>query len=326
MDRNILLLAAAVFALLPDSSFAAPPELEIPIACEVGRTCFIQNYVEHVTPEGSRDHACGSRTYHAHNGTDFRVPDMQAEQRGVNVLAAAAGTVARLRDGVTDISVRETSPDAVKNRECGNGLAITHGDGWETQYCPMQKGSLVVRPGQAVVAGQVLGRVGLSGMTEYPHLHFTVRHEGKVIDPFAQDLAADSCGEGKPLWSGKVKASLAYRASEVLNSGFAPRQLTRADIEAGAPPLDEDPPALAAFVRAIGLKKDDVQTLSLTGPDGQTIATQTAKPLESDKAEQFLLVGRKRPPNGWPPGAYTAHYKIERGNAVALTTAFSHQF
>jgi murein DD-endopeptidase MepM/ murein hydrolase activator NlpD len=325
MDRKTLLLAATVFAYSAGSGFAAPPELEVPIACELGRTCFIQNYVEHKTPTGSRDHACGTRTYHAHNGTDFRIPDMAAQRRGVNVLAAAPGTVARLRDGVPDVSVREISPEAVKDRMCGNGLAIAHGDGWETQYCHMEKGSLSVRPGEPVAAGQVLGRVGLSGLTEYPHLHFTVRHAGKVVDPFAQDLAEDSCGEGSALWSGRAQAALAYRASEILNSGFAPRAVTRADVEAGVAALDEDAPVLAAYVRAIGLKKDDVQTMSLTGPNGETLAAETVKPLDSDKAEQFLLIGRKRPPAGWPRGTYTAHYTVERGDAVVLTTAFSHQ-
>jgi hypothetical protein len=325
MDRNTLLLAATIFAHSACSGSAAPPELEVPIACELRRTCFIQNYVEHRTPTGPRDHACGSRTYPAHNGTDFRLPDMAAQRRGVNVLAAAAGTVARLRDGVADVSVREISPEAVKNRECGNGLAIAHGDGWETQYCHMEMGSLSVRPGQAVVAGDVLGRIGLSGLTEYPHLHFTVRHAGKVVDPFAQDLAEDSCGEGKPLWSARAQGVLAYRASEILNSGFAPRAVTRADIEAGAPAPDADPPVLAAFVRAIGLKKDDVQKMSLAAPNGEILAAQTAKPLEADKAEQLLLIGRKRPPAGWPPGTYTARYTVERGDAVVLMTAFGHR-
>ncbi len=326
MNSKSVFLAASVLTAFIRPAVAAPPELEVPIACEVRRTCFIQNYVEHKTPTGSRDHACGSRTYHAHNGTDFRIPDMAAQRRGVNVLAAAAGTVARLRDGVADVSVRETSPEAVKDRNCGNGLAIAHGDGWETQYCHMEKGSLSVRPGEPVAAGQVLGRVGLSGLTEYPHLHFTVRHAGKVVDPFAQDLAEDSCGEGKPLWSGRAQAALAYRASEILNSGFAPRAVTPADVEAGAPAPDADPPVLAAFVRAIGLKKDDVQKMSLTAPNGETLAAQTVKPLEADKAEQFLLIGRKRPPAGWPPGIYTARYTVERGDAVVLTTAFGHRF
>jgi murein DD-endopeptidase MepM/ murein hydrolase activator NlpD len=325
MHWNRLFSAAAFAAFSLAPALAAPPELEVPIACEVGRTCFIQNYVEHKTPAGSRDHACGSRTYHDHNGTDFRLTDMQAQRRGVNVVAAADGIVARLRDGVADISVRDGSLDAVKNINCGNGVAITHGDGWETQYCHMEKGSLSVRPGEKVTAGQALGRVGLSGMTEYPHLHFTVRHKGKVVDPFAQDLAEDMCGPGQPLWSDKAKAALAYRATEVLNAAFAPRQITLAEVEAGAPAAGEDPTVLAPFVRVMGLKRNDVQTLSLNGPNGETLAAHTAPPSEGDRAQQFMLIGRKRPPAGWPPGTYTAYYKVERNGQVVVQTQFSHQ-
>ena len=326
MHPRTSLFGVAAFVLSAHAGMAAPPELELPIACQIGRNCFIQNYVEHKTPLGSRDYTCGTRTYSGHNGTDFRVHDMQAQHRGVNVLASADGTVARLRDGIADVSVRERSLESVNNVECGNGLAITHGDGWETQYCHMEKGSLTVRPGQSVVAGQVLGRVGLSGLTEYPHLHFTVRHDRKIVDPFAHDLASNSCGEEKSLWSVKTRTALVYRPSEILNSGFAPRSVTRADIEVGVPPLDQDPPVLAAFVRAIGLKRDDVQKFTLQGPNGEILAQHTDKPLASDKAEQFLLVGRRRPASGWPPGLYTAIYVVERGGMIALQSKFSHQF
>ena len=53
----------------------------------------------------------------------------------------------------------------------------------------MANGSLQVKPGDLVRAGQPLGHVGLSGLTEYPHLHFTIRHQGKIADPFAYGAA-----------------------------------------------------------------------------------------------------------------------------------------
>ncbi len=59
------------------------------------------------------------------------------------------------------------------DRECGNGVVIAHAGGWETQYCHMAQGGLAVKPDQPVTTGQTLA-VGLSGLTEYPHLHFTV--------------------------------------------------------------------------------------------------------------------------------------------------------
>ena len=89
--------------------------------------------------------------------------------------------------------------------------------------------------------------------------------------------------------------------------------------------VNGDPPVIAAFVRASGWK-GDVQRLSLAGPNGATIAPQTSKPLDNDRTEQFVLVGRKGPPADWPRDTDAAHYRFERGNQVALTTTFTHQF
>jgi hypothetical protein len=90
--------------------------------------------------------------------------------------------------------------------------------------------------------------------------------------------------------------------------------------------VNGDPPVIAAFVRASGLRKSYAQTLSIAGPNGATIALQTSKPLDNDRAEQFVLVGRKRQPADWPRDTDAAHYRFERGNQVALTTTFTHQF
>ena len=184
---HILALGAlagfAAFAV--QGAVPAGPRLAFPVACALGRTCEIQHYVDRDPGPGVRDYRCATQTYQAHNGFDIRVPDMMAQRRGVDVLASAAGTVARVRDGVADISVRAPGAPSVANQECGNGVAISHGGGWETQYCHMARGSIRVKPGDVVAAGAPIGRVGLSGNTEYPHLHMTVRHNGVVVDPFA---------------------------------------------------------------------------------------------------------------------------------------------
>ena len=113
------------------------------------------------------------------------------------VVAAADGKVLRVRDGVEDVSITGRGRESVANSECGNGVVVEHGNGWETQYCHMAKGSLSVKPGDTVKAGDRLGRIGLSGMTEFPHLHFTLRKDGKVVDPFAHGAPAKSCGGGR---------------------------------------------------------------------------------------------------------------------------------
>src|SRR4051794_18911303 len=168
----------ALSLVLPGAGEAQEISFRLPIACEIGRTCFIQHYVDHDSTPEARDHQCGTLTYDGHDGIDFRVPTLAAQEAGVDVLAAADGKVQRTRDGLEDISITGRGRGSVANTECGNGAVIDHGDGWETQYCHMAKGSLAVKPGDPVKAGDRIGRVGLSGMTEFPHLHFTVRRNG----------------------------------------------------------------------------------------------------------------------------------------------------
>ena len=92
-------------------------QLKLPVACEVGRTCFIQNYVDVDASSSATDYRCGTLTYDSHNGTDFRLTSMRMQRAGVGVLAAAAGRVVRVRDGVPDVAVRATDREAVRGAE-----------------------------------------------------------------------------------------------------------------------------------------------------------------------------------------------------------------
>ncbi len=44
----------------------------------------------------------------------------------------------------------------------------------------MRKGTLRVKPGDIIKRGQILGLIGLSGNTTFPHVHLAVRHAGRV--------------------------------------------------------------------------------------------------------------------------------------------------
>ena len=319
--RNVpgyALLVCGVMLFSPTAR-AEPPRFSLPLKCELGRTCAVQSYVDHDPTKSARDYRCGTRTYDDHNGTDFRVLDLAAQRAGVDVLAAADGKVERVRNSVADAMVPLDSKFGQKGFDCGNGVVISHGDGWETQYCHMAKGSVRITAGERVTAGQPIGQVGISGNTQFPHVHFTVRHNGKVIDPFAHEPKPDACGSGTSLW----REPLPYRLRETLNAGFASEPVTPAKIESGEiPATPERGGALIAYVRAIGLQKDDVQRLRITGPGDQLLADHTATPLEGPKAQTLLYAGRKRPPNGWPGGSYEAHYTVTSGGTLVLEQQF----
>jgi murein DD-endopeptidase MepM/ murein hydrolase activator NlpD len=315
---------AALFLLAPCLAPAqAPPlSLSLPIACQVGVDCEIQNHVDHDPGPGSADYQCGTRTYQAHTGIDFRLLNLAQQRRGVAVLAAADGRVARARDGVADVSVRTTGTAVVEGRECGNGVAIRHAGGFETRYCHLAKGSVAVRPGDAIRAGEVIGRVGLSGRTEYPHLHFSVHRGETPVDPFAFGAAARACGAGQSLWRPELREPLAYKPRVVLNTGWAGGPLNMAAIEEGPDVPDDGAAALVAYARGIGLKTGDVQTLTLTGPDGAVIASNTMDPLARDEAQSMVFAGVRRPPQGWPRGRYVGQYQVRQGDQTVLSRSF----
>lgn len=94
-----------------------------------------------------------------HTGIDIPAPE------GTPVAAAAGGIV------------RWAGSDAL----CGNGVTISHGSDMATVYCHLS--AVLVAPGQAVQAGQVIGLVGNTGQSTGPHLHFGVIAGGRTVDP-----------------------------------------------------------------------------------------------------------------------------------------------
>jgi hypothetical protein len=299
--------------------------LRLPVRCEIGITCFVQNYVDHDTSSKVRDYRCGSRTYDGHSGTDIRIPDLNIQRQGVDVLASAAGDVTAVRDGVDDVSVRTIGKAAVAGKECGNGVVIAHGSGWQTQYCHMAKGSVRVKIGDRVAAGDPIGLVGLSGDTEFPHLHLTVRLRNNIIDPFAHEAASDACEGGHSIWAESIREQMQYKAREVLNYGFSELPPTMELVESGDLPKHPVTPgsdALVAYVRAIGLQEGDQQTLTLYGPDGAVFSEYKAPVLERDKAQYFVATGRKRKQPAWAQGVYTASYLVRRNDEDLLRKAF----
>ncbi len=321
--RSVGASALAIIAIAFTAPAAAETiRLDLPIDCVIGETCVIQVYVDRDPGPGAADFACGPLTSDGHKGTDFRIPDLEAMRRGVAVLAAAAGRVTGIRDGMADVSVREIGVAALKGRDCGNGAVIDHGNGWVTQYCHMRRGSIAVKPGDRVKAGQKLGSVGLSGRTEFPHLHLSVRFRDQPVDPFVGATEATGCDVPRqPLWRAAAADNLVYRAAGLINAGFTDRPPEMAEIEAGAhrlTSLHSSADALIFWVRIFGLRPGDRQHLRITGPEGAVLVDARPEDVDHTKAQWMSFAGKRRPPRGWPPGIYRGEYTLIRGGETLI--------
>ena len=94
-----------------------------------------------------------------HSGLDFR------SNQGDPVRATATGTVAA----------------AGWNGGYGKMVEIDHGNGLSTRYGHLSE--IDVRVGQHVRVGQTVGRVGSTGRSTGPHLHYETRIDGDAVDP-----------------------------------------------------------------------------------------------------------------------------------------------
>lgn len=110
-----------------------------------------------------------------HSGIDFSAPE------GTEVYATG--------DGVVEHVSRS-------RRGYGNLVVINHGYTYSTAYAHMRK--FIVRKGQKVSRGEVIGYVGNTGKSTAPHLHYEVRKNGKAVNPihyFFNDLSPEQFDE-----------------------------------------------------------------------------------------------------------------------------------
>lgn len=95
-----------------------------------------------------------------HTGMDFTAPT------GTEVYATGDGVVSKIQ---------------YAQRGYGYHLVIDHGFGYQTLYAHLSK--ILVRPGQKVKRGTVIGLVGNTGTSVAPHLHYEVRRNDQPVNP-----------------------------------------------------------------------------------------------------------------------------------------------
>jgi len=299
---------------------ATRPLFGLPLACTPGVDCWVLNYPD-AGPDkdgAATDPACLSRTYEDHKGTDFAILDEATMKKGVDVRAALEGTIARVRDGEAD---RWPTPEDLEKtkaakRECGNAVLIEHADGWQTMYCHMKKGSIVVKPGQTVKKGDKIGQLGLSGMTEFPHLHIGIIHKDKVMEPFTGTDINTPCGmKGTSLWEPSLK--LTYEPLVFFHLGFDTKPPTLEGLgreKKDRSALRKDSAALVFHTVLLGARLGDTVTLEILDPDGNIFA-QSKNIQEKSRAQQMFFVGRKiSQTTPLIPGSYIGKITVERAS------------
>jgi murein DD-endopeptidase MepM/ murein hydrolase activator NlpD len=135
----------------------------------------VENFQEYTSPFGYRRSPDGSASQEFHRGLDMAAP------QGSYIRNWWGGKVLQVSDGTA----------------CGTYIVIQSGQ-WEHLYCHMEghvetqngqrylvdrSGGVQIAEGQDVAAGTRIGRVGMTGRTTGPHLHWGLKYGGKSVDP-----------------------------------------------------------------------------------------------------------------------------------------------
>ena len=105
-----------------------------------------------------KDPFSGKRQFH--RGIDI------VNHRGTPIQATADGVVSR----------------AVRVADLGKTVDISHGGGYVTRYAHLSE--ILVRPGQRIERGQLIGKMGSTGRSTGDHLHYEVFRDGRRVNPW----------------------------------------------------------------------------------------------------------------------------------------------
>jgi len=94
--------------------------------------------------------------------------------RGIDIVADHGTPIQAPADGVVSRAVRVS--------DYGKTIDISHGYGYVTRYAHLSE--TLVRPGQRVRRGDVVGKVGSTGRSTGPHLHYEVFRDGRRVNPW----------------------------------------------------------------------------------------------------------------------------------------------
>lgn len=105
----------------------------------------------------------------------------QYYSHGAEVFAVADGVVASMRNDFKESATISANPDHAPHFASGNFLAIRLSDSVYAFYEHLMPGSIPLKVGDKVRAGQVVARVGFTGQASEPHLHFHLADRNSVL-------------------------------------------------------------------------------------------------------------------------------------------------
>jgi murein DD-endopeptidase MepM/ murein hydrolase activator NlpD len=97
---------------------------------------------------------------------------------GVDFGAPTGAPVVAIADGVVEL--------AGNTGGGGNTVRLRHASGYESEYLHLSAFASGIRPGVHVSQGQVIGKVGMTGLATGPHLHFGLKKDGEHVNPIAE--------------------------------------------------------------------------------------------------------------------------------------------
>jgi hypothetical protein len=93
---------------------------------------------------------------------------------GADLIAVKNGKVLKVVDGFDDLKIGETLQNISIDNAGGNYVLLDIGGGYSAFYAHLIKGTAAVKEGDMVKRGQVLGKLGNTGNSSQPHLHFDI--------------------------------------------------------------------------------------------------------------------------------------------------------
>ena len=293
-------IIAVVIALLAIPAKANAIELLFPVACHLMTDCWITDHVD--LDQGlsrSEDYMCGDKASDNNKSTHISLANRKAASNIFPVMASANGTVIKAQN---------------VGGFCGEHVVIQHDDHWETSYCHLKEASVKIRKGQTVARGDVIGEIGLSGLTEWPHLSFAVTRNGMVFDPFSGRSTLEGCHtKSQPLWEGGFNPP--YEPAHVTDIGFTVGRVAERDIALGNMPdidrIDVKTPQLSVWAMLMNIKRNDQITMILENPDEKVI-NKIQISVEDDKNIFPIYFVTRRKDFLWPSGYYKGSVTITR--------------